>query len=445
MLKALRGFLVALLFFGGVTGAVSLTSKQVVDALISSRGQGSTQDFQSLYSLDTFGVPYAENNSQVGSVTVDAIKFVTQVRAVYLTKLNEDASKRGAPLSCTWQQFSYVGCLPMNPDVGLFYFHNYRNFGFLDCWGNGSVVACPATPPNFSMFGKNSNYYMSATNAPALATAVANWRRESENDLRSANRGFLWATDDGMAELNERTEWKQFINTHVEWNRFLGSAMLEALAYVNPNLAELQSKYGVVFNGFSPVDGGGGFLQAPPAGGGTGTGTGTGSTPPPTTCTKAGDTVTTTNQYDCAPKDAETSCTVLDIPCNLKKLFIPNTDRLKAMMSAQNLTQTLQMPTRVVDEWEFKLKMPGDVVRTFKIDFRPYIIPEEAMVGIKFVIGVALLLWAVNFTGIPNPLGGKAGGAGEAVGFVADRVQDKINPVADSNGVVTPRSRGRKR
>lgn len=62
----------------------------------------------------------------------------------------------------------------------------------------------------------------------------------------------------------------------------------------------------------------------PPATGTGGTG-GTGGTtvnaPPP--C-KRSDGSTSGNPYDCAPRDSEVNCSVIDIPCNFRKFFLPS-------------------------------------------------------------------------------------------------------------------------
>lgn len=93
------------------------------------------------------------------------------------------------------------------------------------------------------------------------------------------------------------------------------------------------------------------YTGAPASSGGTGGTTGTSSA-----CTKA-DGTTSGNPYDCAPVDTSVNCSIIDIPCNFKKLFIPT----------KNLDDYRQSIERVAsDKFPFNVVYMLNSLRDFK-------------------------------------------------------------------------------
>jgi hypothetical protein len=179
-------------------------------------------------------------------------------------------------------------------------------------------------------------------------------------------------------------------------------------------------------------------VEPPPggtgSGSGTGTGTGSGTGSGSTVnnynneCTKA-DGTKTTSQVLCAPTDSETNCSILDLPCVLRKLLIPDPQRIKDMMSVQALGKTLNLPIRSVDSWEFDLVLAG-TRQHFVLDFSWMVIPDSFKNVIDAIIGASLTFWLFNYLGLPNPLGSPRGGgtvvSDTAKHFIRNRMDDKV-------------------
>lgn len=151
--------------------------------------------------------------------------------------------------------------------------------------------------------------------------------------------------------------------------------------------------------GYVPPGGGGG--ESPPPG--------TGGTSAPA-CTQP-DGTTSGNPYDCAPTDNENSCSIINLPCNLKFFFIPRENFL-ADQIPQLITQNFNMPTQVTDKIEMDIPLLGKPVKV-GLDFSNLMMNEVFQGLIKLMCAFSCLYWLLNFFGIPNPLGGSARGNGD--------------------------------
>ena len=151
---------------------------------------------------------------------------------------------------------------------------------------------------------------------------------------------------------------------------------------------------------------------APSDGSGSGSTTGSGSNVVNNynnECTKP-DGSKSTNQFDCTPIDSGSNCNLLDIPCNLKWLFIPDPEHIKVMFALDGLQKTLHLPIQSVDYWEFELYI-GDTKQTFRLPFNLFVIPDKVKTFIDALIGIAITSWVLNYLGLPNPLGRSSGGS----------------------------------
>lgn len=149
-----------------------------------------------------------------------------------------------------------------------------------------------------------------------------------------------------------------------------------------------------------------------PGGGGTDPGTGgTGGTTTPA-CTKP-DGSTSGNPYDCAPKDEDTKCSFIDIPCNLKYLFIPRKEFLSEKLK-DGVGLTVKFPLTVTDKWTTNITFAGT---TFPVgaDFSTLEWNEEAKDQFRFYAWWATFLFLLSYLGVPF-LNGKKG--------MADAAQD---------------------
>lgn len=179
-----------------------------------------------------------------------------------------------------------------------------------------------------------------------------------------------------------------------------------------PSATTLEKKLGFAFGETVTGD----WVDADhPAGGGSG---GTGGTPGGTpgtgsTCTTSSGS-TSTNQYDCAPKDTETSCSILDIPCNLKKLFVPAPDYFKKTLNNVSLSEKLHLPIRSVDHWDIQVKFMGTDIQTIPLVFDDFF-TEDARKMLLYLERICIFFWVLNTLGLPNPFGRSVGGADAAI------------------------------
>lgn len=164
----------------------------------------------------------------------------------------------------------------------------------------------------------------------------------------------------------------------------------------------------------------------PPAGG---------ETPPPTSgtttpaCTKP-DGTTSGNPYDCAPTDNQTKCSLIDIPCNLKSLFIPRKDFLSQKLK-DGIGLTVKFPLTVSDSWMTDITFGG---KTFPVgaDFSTLTWNEETKDQFRFFAWWSTFLFLLGYLGVPF-LNGKRGMAESAkdstVGAAAREAaeNDRIN------------------
>lgn len=140
----------------------------------------------------------------------------------------------------------------------------------------------------------------------------------------------------------------------------------------------------------------------PGTGGGT-PGTGGTSTPP---CTKDDGNISG-NPYDCAPVDNENNCSIIDLPCNLKWLFIPREDFFTSQLP-EIFTKSFDMPLQVTDRIEFNIPFLGKDI-PMGLNFGQWTMNNTFQGIIKLVCGFSCLYWLLNFFGIPNVFGNTAG------------------------------------
>lgn len=105
----------------------------------------------------------------------------------------------------------------------------------------------------------------------------------------------------------------------------------------------------------------------------------------------------TNNQYDCNPSDTETQCNVLNLPCNLKRLFIPRNDFIQDKIDNMDFGINIDFPVKSVDSWSVKI----DDHTTISIDFGLLKLSEETKDQLRFMIFWGCLLWILRFVGVP--------------------------------------------
>lgn len=134
---------------------------------------------------------------------------------------------------------------------------------------------------------------------------------------------------------------------------------------------------------------------APP---GAGTG-GTGGTGGAAACTKP-DGTTSGNPYDCAPQDAELKCSILDIPCNLRKLFIPSSDWFKTKLTKRDLGFNVNLPVTIVNSWDLDVTIAGKQIKT-GINFKGLEISEKGKDQYRFMMFWGTFLFLLSYIGVP--------------------------------------------
>lgn len=166
---------------------------------------------------------------------------------------------------------------------------------------------------------------------------------------------------------------------------------------------------GSTCEGYTPPGGSTGGTDPGGSTGGTG---GTGGAP--TTCTTSSGT-TTTNQYQCAPSDTDSKCTVLDIPCNFRYLFIPDKKAVQELFNAETISKTLNLPIQVVNESRMTFCVGNDWTlctgegdnqsgnRWVSLDWRTIKIPTSIIQLISFVIWLGVASYILGYLGLPNP------------------------------------------
>lgn len=202
-----------------------------------------------------------------------------------------------------------------------------------------------------------------------------------------------------------------------EYNAGVGSVIYGGVSYDKPSVDELVRSYGVTVGDsytdegwkpdpepIDPTDPTDPTEPAPVPGG------------VPTTCTTASGS-TTTNQFECAPTNDETKCSVLDIPCNLKKLFVPDPDFFGKLFDADKVSHQLELPVVITNTWDFQLL--GERV---SFDWRTIVIPDLVKDMIIGVLYVRQGFWVMSFLGMPLPFGSPSGG-GAIPGQIGDAVR----------------------
>lgn len=134
--------------------------------------------------------------------------------------------------------------------------------------------------------------------------------------------------------------------------------------------------------------------------------------PPAPACTRP-DGSTSGNPYDCAPKDEDTKCAFIDIPCNLKYLFIPRKDFLTEKLK-DGVGLTVKFPITITNEWKADIKFAG---HTFKAgaSFDMLNWSEETKDQFRFYAWWSTFLFLLSYLGVPF-MAGKRG--------MADAAQD---------------------
>ena len=215
--------------------------------------------------------------------------------------------------------------------------------------------------------------------------------------------------------------------TRADGKVFLGNALRgSALAYYENT--QVPNYTGFTYEGYTeselvaectevlcPGYGGGSTGTNPGAGGSTG-----GTTTPP--CTRS-DGTTSGNPYDCAPTDNETSCSIINLPCNFKKAFIPRDNFLQYEVP-KIFSKQWNLPTQVVDEITVNLPIYGKV----GLNFAGLTMNSTFQGMLKLMAAFASLFWLLNFFGIPNILGNARGSSDipESV-YKAGRMAHRVN------------------
>lgn len=113
-----------------------------------------------------------------------------------------------------------------------------------------------------------------------------------------------------------------------------------------------------------------------------------------------------TAQYECTPKDQDTSCNVINLPCNLKALFVPRSEVLKEIFSAVNITHALNLPVVVSKHWEFDL-----LGQHVKFDWNVIELPQAVKNFILATLWLRQGFWVMAYLGMPLPFGNPRGGS----------------------------------
>lgn len=177
-------------------------------------------------------------------------------------------------------------------------------------------------------------------------------------------------------------------------------------------------------NGYRQITASGQPDTSPFSSGTTGGSTPTATTEPSPACTKA-DGTTSGNPYDCAPSDAETLCGIIDIPCNLKKLFIPRSEFLNEKLKG-GVGLTVKFPITVAESWMFPVTLAG---QTFDVglSFAAFDLGESAKDQFRFLAWWGAFLFLLAYIGLPI-VGGRRGMAD--AGREAIEAADKRNSEA---------------
>jgi hypothetical protein len=406
--KVLRVLLVALLSVWGSASAVTITASGIISLIAATRSGSATADWQAVSNTLAFDVQDGTN----GNIHVDPVKLRTWL----LNGYQQSQATHNSP--CSMFRTNVDGCVP-SWHSGLLVW-GMRNYAFFSIEGSQYCVyftrgtgsresSCRDTSnANYSEW---KTYWYSASDYQFKAT---------DNIWRSENASY---DSGGSTNIIASFDLPAYRNS-------LTAAYQEGITYYSGlgqfNVAALVTN-GVTF-GYTYTDGGAGNVcsvtpsdsTCTPTGGTGGTG-GTG-----TTCGTA------TSNMTCYDKDTTSTCTVIDIICSLKYLFIPNKDHIKAMIDSKNLSKTLNIPIRPIDESIFSLcffgggGVSGDPNvhgyqpvllnfcntdgntsgnKTFKIKWTDYTIPTAVYGLISFFLWLGVASYILNYLGLPNPFG----------------------------------------
>lgn len=144
-------------------------------------------------------------------------------------------------------------------------------------------------------------------------------------------------------------------------------------------------------------------------------------------CEKA-DGTTSGNPYDCAPTDSELNCSIIDLPCNLRKLFIPRKDFITGKLQNREHGVNLNIPVTIVNQWCVNVKIVSESENSVCLDFTRLSLDEKTKDQYRFMIFWGTFLWLLHFLGVPF-LGSRQT-AGNTARGMADSVNDIGNAAA---------------
>lgn len=125
---------------------------------------------------------------------------------------------------------------------------------------------------------------------------------------------------------------------------------------------------------------------------------------PPPTSTPTNPTDPTTPTAPTNPTDNTTNCGIIDIPCNLRRLFIPSENYLRDQFNSltpERLGINTNIPVTVLDRWCWTIPM-GSVLNDINacIVFPPEM-SEQGKDQLRFIIFWGTFLYILHVLGIP--------------------------------------------
>lgn len=119
----------------------------------------------------------------------------------------------------------------------------------------------------------------------------------------------------------------------------------------------------------------------------------------------------TSNPAPTYPIDPQVNCSIIDIPCNLRKVFIPTASFMQSKLT--NLTESIGIGITIRDTYVLEKVVPSwnnqSPATDMTLDFSLLVLPAGYMAVIGVVLKLAAFFWLLGFMGLPT-FRGVAGG-----------------------------------
>jgi hypothetical protein len=100
------------------------------------------------------------------------------------------------------------------------------------------------------------------------------------------------------------------------------------------------------------------------------------------------------------PADPATNCSFIDIPCNLRRLFIPTPGFITDKIMGSSFGININLPVTVVNEWCVDIPLNGSAM-PMCLNFAGLTISERGMDQWRFMIFWGTFLWLLSYLGVP--------------------------------------------